>query len=370
MDYHSYLGLRFKKSLYYSPTKERKEQVIKFSLFSLLLLLSFSFLPLLLNPLVSNKLKAAINIQKINPGTALSETKETKQLLQNENQATEENLSLILKDEKERTNILLIGIPGQPWPSPDLTDSIEVISIKQNGEILTIAIPRDLLVKIPGLNYETRINALYSIENDPKLLQKALEDITGLQTQYWIVIDLETMEKIVDILGGIDVDVKEDIFDPAFPTVNRGYETFFLKAGPQHLDGKTTIKYIRSRHTQEGDFSRIERQQQVMEVIKNKILNLNFLSDFPKIFGLYNEFQGKTNIGLDEIKTITHLAKNIIDNQNNLNIRYLTFDAGKEDSLLIAGKTNFGGKIASILKPRKGKFDYSEIQERIKQMIN
>lgn len=327
--------------------------------------------------MIYNKLTAAF----LGPSIALEQKLETPQLSQKENstpladnenligQASSESLSSVIENEQGKTNILLIGIPGEPWPSPELTDSIEVVSFGQEGGILVIAVPRDLLVKIPGSNYETRINALYSIGQGPKLLQQALKEITGLETQYWFIIDLKTMEKIIDILGGIEVEVKEDIYDPLFPTENRGYETFSLKAGIHHLDGKTAIKYIRSRHDIRGDFTRIERQQQVMEIIKNKILNLDILSDFPKIVSLYNEFQGKTNIGLEEIKTITILAKDIMKNQNNPNIRYLVLDAGKEDSLLVSGKSIFGGRTAYVLWPKKGKFNYSEIKEEIRRLI-
>jgi anionic cell wall polymer biosynthesis LytR-Cps2A-Psr (LCP) family protein len=175
------------------------------------------------------------------------------------------------------------------------------------------------------------------------------------------VIDLQLIERAIDAIDGVDVVVKEDIYDPKFPTRDRGYETFSISAGPQHLDGKTAIKYIRSRHQAQGDFSRIERQQQVMDAIRAKALDPKYL---PKLLTLFSEFQGKTNIGLGEIKTMAGLAKNFPE----ANINYFLIDAGKEDSLLVYGKTILGKNVASVLWPKAGKFDYSEIREEVRRL--
>jgi len=352
---YSLLNQKFKKSLYFSPEKERRKRIIGYFLFLFLLggvtfyfshLSSFSSV---INVSSNSSVEIASAVTPLNPPSQPQEKK---------------NLTFLPKDKKGRINILLIGIPGKPWPAAYLTDSIEVISIDPKGSVLVIGIPRDLLVKIPGSNYETRINALFSIEQNPEMLEKKVKEITGLEIHYWAIIDLATIKEIIDTLGGIEVDVKEDIFDPRFPTISRGYETFSIKAGHHHLNGDVAIKYIRSRHQPRGDFGRIERQQQVMDSIRKKVIELNLFSDLPKILGIFKKIKGKTNIGPKEIETLTEIGKNL----STKDIHYFLIDAGRKDSLLVYGKTILGRKLASVLWPKAGRFDYSEIREKISNL--
>lgn len=274
------------------------------------------------------------------------------------------------RDETKRINFLLLGFPGEPWPAPYLTDSIEVISIDEDfKKILVIGIPRDLLVKIPDSGFETRINALYALSNDPKIIREKIKEITGLEIQYWLILDLSFFKKIIDSLNGIEIEVKEDILDKKFPTINRGYETFFIEKGKQIIDGEKTIKYIRSRRTKGGDFDRINRQQQVMEAILEKIKKLNLLLDFPKILSIFEEIKNKTNVNLEEIPLLIEIGKNFSNNENKIKIEYFSLDAGKPDSLLVFGETLIGKNLASVIWPKKGKFDYEEIRETIKKRI-
>lgn len=343
MDYSS-LDKEFKRALYFVP-HSKIETLFKVSLCFLLLLVAV--LPFSLLKFKTENFLARIEYpEKI--------------------KTEEENLSSLLKDKEEKTNFLLIGIPGEPWPAPYLTDSIEIVSINEKKkEILVIGIPRDFLVKIPNSNYETRINSLYSFEKSPRLLEEAVKEITGIKAHYFLVLDLSTIEKVVDILGGIDVEVKEDIFDPRFPTLNRGYETFSISKGHRHLDGRTTIKYIRSRHQIDGDFGRIKRQQQVMEAIREKALKLNILSETSKIFSIFNKVKENTNLGLRELKGLIKIAQDI----PNAKVEYFLLNAGKKDSLLSYQTTILGKNLASVLWPRKGKFDYSEIKGKIKSLL-
>lgn len=350
-DYTS-LNQQFRKALYSLPRKNNKKSFIvcltsAIFVIAFLAFLTFSILP--------SQLIASINNNYAN-------YKDIKENLTVDSSPVEKDLSLIHKDENQKTNILLIGIPGEPWPAPYLTDSIEILSINENNKNISVtALPRDLLVKIPNSKFETRINALYSISSNPETLKEKVKEITGITPHYYVIIDLATIEKIINTLGGIDIDVKNDIYDPKFPTVSRGYETFSIFAGINHLDGETAIKYIRSRHQSRGDFGRIERQQQVMEVLREKIISLNLLSDFSKILAIFENFKGKTDIGIGEIKTMADAAKKI----TSANIQYFFIDAGVKDSLLVYGKTILGKNLASVLWPKKGKFDYSEIKEAI-----
>ncbi|HOK35130.1 MAG TPA: LCP family protein [Candidatus Pacearchaeota archaeon] len=359
MDEYFYLNQKFKKILYLKDEK-RKKIILGTLTFLIFLFFSFSFGFSLFRP---SQLTASFNeVSSINEAN--------KESLKNESspKIREEELTSLVKDKNNRTNILLIGVPGEPWPAPYLTDSIEIVSLSEiDKSALIVALPRDLLVKIPGSNYETRINSLFEMEQNPSLLQKKVAEITGLETQYWIIIDLQLIKNVINAVDGIDIEVKEDIYDPLFPTINRGYEVFSISAGPHHLDGETAIKYIRSRHEAKGDFSRIERQQQVMDALRIKALNPKYL---PKLLILFNDFKGKTNIGLGEIKTLINFAQDFSQEETSKKIKYLILDAGSKDSLLVYGKTSLGKNIASVVWPRVGKFNYSEIQSRIINELN
>lgn len=368
-DEYFYLNQKFKKILYSNSSKEKRKKITR-RCFGILMLLGFGF-SFGYSFLQPAKLTASTNEST----TITTINKNTENILTNETLPTtiKEETPPLLKDEKNRTNFLLIGVPGEPWPAPYLSDSIEVVSISQDKkDVFVVALPRDLLVKIPGSKYETRINALYAMEQSPTLLQEKVQEITGLQTQYWVVIDLQLIEKVVDAVDGVDVEVKKDIYDPRFPTVDRRYETFSISAGPQHLDGKTAIKYIRSRHQDQGDFSRIERQQQIMDALRLKALDPKYL---PKLLTLFSEFQNKTNISIGEIKTLINLAQNLsqinsssTNNDSANKIKYFLLDAGNENSLLVYGKTILDGTSASVLWPKAGKFNYSKIKEKIKEL--
>jgi len=265
--------------------------------------------------------------------------------------------------EKERVNFLFLGIGGESNPAPNLTDTIILINSTPKAENpIGISIPRDLLVKIPNKNYFTKINALYQyggIEN----VKTIVNEITGLEIDYYLMLDLEAVKILIDKLGGIDINVEESIYDPKFPSAYDSYEIFSLEKGNQHLNGETALKYIRTRNQPEGDFSRIKRQQQVISALKGKILSLNFIWDFPKILGIWKTLQdhAQTNIGITDIKYAWNLAKKTSLDE----IKFSTISP----PLVVSGEQILGGEKAYILKPRLGLNNYSEIKNYINELI-
>ncbi len=140
------------------------------------------------------------------------------------------------------------------------------------------SIPRDLRVKYPTGGYG-RINAnfyLHLRKNDDNFtlaLSGMTDDISkmlGMSIPYYATIDFSAFKALVDAVGGIDITIPESIHDTTYPNEsNRGYITFHIDAGAQHLDGDTALKYARSRHTT-SDFSRSLRQQLILKGIKDK----------------------------------------------------------------------------------------------------
>ncbi len=264
---------------------------------------------------------------------------------------------------KNRINLLFLGIPGEGNSAPQLTDTILIINSSPKGEDpIAISIPRDLLVKYPEKNYYTKINALYKYGGIETIKTK-IKEITDLNIDYYVVLDLGGVKQIIDKLDGIEVDVKEDIYDPKFPAEYNSYQIFSLSRGVQHLDGETALKYIRTRNQANGDFSRIERQQQVISAIKDKTLKLNILWNFPTILELWNDIKQntETNIGLIDIKYVLKLIKKTdLDN-----IQFGTI----APPLVVLDTRILGRETASVLIPQNGIEKYNEIKNYINNLL-
>jgi hypothetical protein len=81
------------------------------------------------------------------------------------------------------------------------------------------------------------------------------------------------VEETITLLGGIEIYNDQEINDPTFPDANYGYEPFYLAAGFHTLDGKTALKYARTRHGSGDDYGRMRRQQQVIMALREKLVS-------------------------------------------------------------------------------------------------
>jgi len=279
--------------------------------------------------------------------------------------------------EQDRINILLLGIAGKGKPGQFLTDTIMIASLDtKNNRVALLSIPRDLYVEIPGTHTKTKINSIYQYDVseskdeeqlESSLIQKTISNITGLPIHYYVVMNFDGFQKVVDDIGGVNIMNARDIFDASYPGPNYSYETFELAAGFHHLDGATALKYARERHNDpEGDFGRAKRQQQIMQATKNKIFSAGTMLN---VFTLNNLFDTlgeniQTNINSDEIASFFELIKRLDTN----NINNVVVDAWNKDSLLKVSHVQYGDVRAFVLVPRVG--NYSEIQDLAKNIFD
>jgi LCP family protein required for cell wall assembly len=272
------------------------------------------------------------------------------------------------KEEKPTFNILALGRPGQGYPGQNLTDTIILVHLEPvQKKAILISLPRDLLVKVPGRNNLTKINSLYHLVGIERL-KKKITEITGLPINYYILIDLVVAKEIITLVDGLNVYVPQDINDPYFPGPNYTYQTFNLSAGWRYLDGETALKYIRTRYTSpNGDFDRMTRQQQVINLLKQKVLTLNLLWDFPTYLKIFNTLRDhiETDLGLLELKNLWQIAKETQVDQ----ITNLVIDK-KETNLLTGGQIPFGQQMASVVYPKAGQGEYEEIKKYIQKYIS
>lgn len=220
-------------------------------------------------------------------------------------------------DEFGRTNILIFGIGGEGHEGKDLTDTTIVLSLaSKQKRVSIISIPRDLYV-IDSVFGGGRINLLYD-QGKAKwgpsegldFARATISKIFNVPLQYVIKVDFQAVEKIVDSVGGIDVYVEKTINDPFYPKgETSAYEVFFLAQGNQHLDGKTALKYARSRETT-SDFDRSKRQQQILVAIKSKAESENLFRKEALLKELYYSIRDhiETNMSLQEMLSLASFA--------------------------------------------------------------
>jgi LCP family protein required for cell wall assembly len=186
-----------------------------------------------------------------------------------------------------------------------------------------ISIPRDLYVKIvPG--YYERINVTYDYFNRKmgkeaavKGTEDMIKQITGLDMQYYAKVNFNGFREVVDILGGIDVQVPETLIDPEYPVEDANgtflrNERFEVQKGLQHMDGETALRYARSRHST-SDFDRALRQQLVIAAIREKALKENYLSNPTALKRLFYAVSAnlETDININEMIRGAMLAKDL-----------------------------------------------------------
>jgi anionic cell wall polymer biosynthesis LytR-Cps2A-Psr (LCP) family protein len=175
------------------------------------------------------------------------------------------------------------------------------------------------------------------------------------------LIDLSVLKYLIDSQGGINIMVKEDIFDPAFPGPNHSYETFQVRAGWRYFDGETALKYARTRHSPQGDFDRLERQQQVIEALKQKLAALDLVGELPQVLGILKELHSRvqTDIPWNDIPEYWQIFKKFSpEDMKNIVIE-------KENRLIVSAGISIEGQPVSALAPAAGPENYSEIQKFI-----
>lgn len=188
--------------------------------------------------------------------------------------------------DNRRITFLLLGVDQRPDdPSPPRTDNMIVVTVDpETSQVGMISLPRDLFVPIPEYQYSGKINTAYYLGEVNKypggggaLAKKTVSEFLGYPVDYYVKMNFDGFIQAIDAIGGIDVVVARTIHDEEYPTSDYGIETFHIEAGPQHLDGETALKYVRTRHA-DDDFQRSKRQQQVLLAVKDKLIENKLLT--------------------------------------------------------------------------------------------
>ncbi len=243
-------------------------------------------------------------------------------------------------------DILLVGLDsrtdahGNPLTAEELatlragdeeatnTDTIILIRIPNDGRSATaISIPRDSYVQAPGLG-KTKINGVYGTTRETKraslvragasaseaaaegteagreALIKTVADLTGVTVDHYAEIGLLGFALITDALGGVEVCLKEPVFEPMsgadFP------------AGRQRLNGPQALSFVRQRHElPRGDLDRVVRQQVVMASLAHRVISGKTLSS-PATLGRLEQAVQRSMVissGWDVMDFVQQLSK-------------------------------------------------------------
>jgi LCP family protein required for cell wall assembly len=275
---------------------------------------------------------------------------------------------------EERVNILLLGKASEDYPGSNLTDTIILASYNpKTGDAAMLSIPRDLYVQIPDTNRYTKLNYIYHYGTQKdgnrggiRYMSRVIKEITNQQVNYFILIDFKGFVKLVDEVEGVSVDVKKEIHDTRYPGPNYSYQTFHIDPGVQTLDGETALKYVRTRHDQDGDFGRAFRQQQVLMAMKNKFFNNSSLSLITKLNSILNIISEnvETDIEFSEYGAFLNATRDLTPSK----ITNKVIDNRGQYPILMSVSQRTRGGYVYYLKPVTG--DYSQIHELSQNIFN
>jgi len=223
-------------------------------------------------------------------------------------------------DGSSRVNVLIMGLDSRDWeagsgaPRSDTMMVLTFDPVTQTAGMLSI--PRDLWVEIPGFGHE-KINNAYALGEGnrlpgggPGLAVETVEQLLGISINYYAQIDFIAFEQFIDIIGGIKIDVPTNIRVQLIGEES----TRLIDNGRQTLNGAYALAYARDRKEGDGDFSRAERQQQVILAIREQlarddvravVLN-NTLQIYETLASGIN-----TNMGLGEALSLGWAVKDI-----------------------------------------------------------
>ena len=184
-------------------------------------------------------------------------------------------------DEQPLT-ILILGVDRRRQEIPR-SDAIIVVSIDPVEQRATlISVPRDIYVHITGYG-AMRINEAY-FHGGALLTRQAVQAVLALPIDYFVKIDFDGFERIIDTLGGVEIELAQPLDDPYYPDDADGFKPLRIPAGRQRLNGEQALGYARSRLTDpEADFGRSKRQQQLLLALRDQFLSTDILPRLPAL---------------------------------------------------------------------------------------
>ena len=210
-----------------------------------------------------------------------------------------------VKAPDEPIHVLLLGTDARPGEKIARTDTVILASIDvKNKKAGLLSIPRDTLVNIPGRGKD-KINAA-TVYGGPELAKETVEDIVGIDIDYYALTNFNGFQSIIDVLGGVTIDVERNMrYRDNFDGTNIN-----LKKGVQRLAGKEALDYSRFRSDALGDIGRTARQQKMLKAIADEMLQVKTITKLPRLIPEMNKMLD-TNVPLKDMIKLATLAKDL-----------------------------------------------------------
>jgi LCP family protein required for cell wall assembly len=180
-------------------------------------------------------------------------------------------------------NILVMGVDARPGDR-GRSDTMVLVNLNPATKaIKMMSIPRDTLIELPKRG-DQKINAAYAY-GGMELAKETVSELVGMPVQYGVVMNLEGFAEIIDLVGGVTVDVEQKMVydDPAQNLHIR------LSKGVQHMDGQHALWYMRWRSDGKGDIGRISRQQKLFAALADQVLTPAILPRVPALVAKVNK---------------------------------------------------------------------------------
>ena len=258
---------------------------------------------------------------------------------------------------EDRLNILILGGDAGPGRAGLRTDTLMIASIDPiSGDAALLGIPRNY----GGLTFTDgepipvrRLNHVYvwgtknpdafgGIDPGASAVVDAIQQISGLEIDHFVLVDLTGFAQVVDAFGGVTVDIKTKISGPLYDIETGGYEMITLEPGVQHLDGGTALAYARSRYGT-SDYARMARQRCILTAMTAQADPLRLLSKVGSLLEVINETI-TTDMPVDAVPDLFRLLLRV----SGRDIRVLGFDGSWG-----AGVTSDGHVIPDVTRIRE-----------------
>jgi LCP family protein required for cell wall assembly len=186
-----------------------------------------------------------------------------------------------------------------------------------------LSFPRDIsnFALYNGGTYRGKINSLMTFarlhpdqfpDGGLPTLAKEVGYLAGVPIQYFAAINLDGFQRMIDVVGGVDVVNPKRIDDPVYDWFD-GTHGFHLAAGRVHLNGKIGLAYVRSRYgAGDNDFTRAARQQQVLSALRKKLTDPSVLARLPELLKAIGS-SIRTNYPSDQVRDLADIASKVSD---------------------------------------------------------
>ena len=240
------------------------------------------------------------------------------------------------------------GEGGQWHNAPELADSIVLVYYNAGTKTVNlISLPRDLYGTFGGESF--KINEVAKRKKIDALLAE-MPEITGIETEKYVIVDLGIVEKVVDGLGGVDVALEAPVTDPV-----SGYT---LKKGPNHLNGDQAAFLVRNRFAPEGDFFREKHQHLLIKAIFDKLSEQSSADRTKFFFKILPEVaKSQSNFSIGEL--IPQLGNIEVRKFNGITLDFST-------GVLVSSQDSIG---AYVLIPKEGINNYKGVKQFIEAKL-